>query len=53
MDLEQLKETRLHIAYGMKVKKLQRKKWFDQNLKNKDLDERDLCLMTLEIQRKN
>ena len=44
-DLEQLEETRLHAAYGMKVEKLRRKKWFDRNLKNKDLKEGDLCLM--------
>ena len=43
MDLEQLEETQL-AAYGMKVKK-RRKKWFDRNLKNKDLKEGDLCLM--------
>ena len=29
----------------MKVEKLRRKKWFDCNLKNKDLKEGDLCLM--------
>ena len=29
----------------MKVEKLRRKKWFDRNLKNKDLKEGDLCLM--------
>ena len=27
------------------MEKLQRKKWFDRNLKNKDLKEGDLCLM--------
>ena len=45
VDIEQLEETRLHAAYGMKVEKLRRKKWFDRNLKNKDLKEGDLCLM--------
>ena len=45
VDLEQLEETRLHAAYGMKVEKLRQKKWFDRNLKNKDLKEGDLCLM--------
>ena len=45
VDLEHLEETRLHAAYGMKVEKLRRKKWFDRNLKNKDLKEGDLCLM--------
>ena len=44
-DLEQLEETRLHAAYGLKVKKLRRKTWFDHNLRNKDLKEGDLCLM--------
>ena len=29
MDLEQLEETLLHAAYGMKVEKLRWKKWFD------------------------
>ena len=29
----------------MKVEKLRRKKWFDRNLKNNDLNEGDLCLM--------
>ena len=45
VDLEQLKETQLHAAYGMKVEKLRRKKWFDRNLKNKFLKEGDLCLL--------
>ena len=45
MDLEQLEETRLHAAYGMKVEKLRCKTWFDRNLRNKDLKEGDLCLM--------
>ena len=45
VDLEQLEETWFHVAYGIKVEKLQRKKWFDRNLKNKDLKEGDLCLM--------
>ena len=45
VDLEQFEETRLHAAYGMKVEKLRRKKWFDRNLKNKDLKEGDLCLL--------
>ena len=45
VDLEQLEETRLHAAYGMKVEKLRQKKWFDRNLKNKDLKEGYLCLM--------
>ena len=45
VDLEQLEETRLHAAYGMKVENLRRKTWFDQNLKNKDLNEGDLCLL--------
>ena len=45
VDLEQPKETWLHVAYGMKVQKLRWKTWFDWNLKNKDLSEGDLCLM--------
>ena len=45
MDLEQLEEPRLHVAYGMKVEKLWRKRWFDRNLRNKDLKEGDFCLM--------
>ena len=32
LDLEQLDEAQLHVAYGMKVEKLRRKKWLDQNL---------------------
>ena len=45
VDLEQLEETRLYAAYGMKVEKLRRKTWFDCNLRNNDLKEGDLCLM--------
>ena len=45
VDLEQLEETRLHTTYGMKVEKLRQKMWFDFNLKNKNLNEGDLCFM--------
>ena len=45
VHLKQLEETRPHATYGLKVEKLRCKKWFDRNLKNKDLNEGDLSLM--------
>ena len=42
--LEKLEETWQREIYGMKVKKLRRKTWFDRNLKDKDLSEGDLAL---------
>ena len=35
----------LHVAYDMKVEKLRRKKWFDQNIKFKELNKGDLCIL--------
>ena len=54
VGLEQLKETPLHAAYGMKVERLRQKMWFDRNLKIKDLKEGIYVLcMALETRNEN
>lgn len=45
IDLEKLEETRLRVAFCLKVEKIRRKRWFDRNLKNKDLAKGDLALL--------
>ena len=44
VNIKRLEDTRLRVAYRMRVKKLRCKSWFDLNLKDKDLKEDDISL---------